>query len=58
MQANNVVVSKADAKFIAEIKSKTSALEQGWVKASEAKGLKDPSKVLAEFRAEIAKLEK
>jgi TRAP-type C4-dicarboxylate transport system substrate-binding protein len=58
MQANNVVVSKADAKFVAEIKSKTSALEQGWVKASEAKGLKDPSKVLAEFRAEIAKLEK
>ena len=58
MQANNVVVSKADTKFVAEIKSKTSALEQGWVKASEAKGLKDPSKVLAEFRAEIAKLEK
>ena len=58
MQANNVVVSKADAKFVAEIKSKTSALEQGWVKASETKGLKDPAKVLAEFRAEIAKLEK
>jgi len=58
MQANNVVVTKADAKFVAEVKAKTAPLEQGWIKASEAKGLKDPAKVLAEFRAEIAKLEK
>ena len=31
MQANGVQVTKADAKFVAEIKSKTSALESKWV---------------------------
>lgn len=58
MQANGVQVTKADAKFVAEIKSKTSALESKWVKEAEAKGLKDAAKVLAEFRAEIARQEK
>src|SRR5574343_1542516 len=58
MQANGVAVTKADAKFVGEIKTKTNALEQNWAKASEAKGLKNPAKVLTEFRAEIAKLEK
>ncbi|MBK6366603.1 MAG: TRAP transporter substrate-binding protein [Polaromonas sp.] len=58
MQANGVQVTKADAKFVAEVKSKTSALENKWVKEAEAKGLKDAAKVLAEFRAEIAKQEK
>jgi hypothetical protein len=33
-------------------------LEQAWIKSAEAKGLKNAAKVLAEFRAEIAKLEK
>ncbi|HEY0823156.1 MAG TPA: TRAP transporter substrate-binding protein [Ramlibacter sp.] len=58
MQANNVQVVKADAKLVADIKSKTSALEQKWVKDAEAKGLKDAAKVLAEFRSEIAKASK
>ena len=58
MQANGVVITKADAKFVGEVKTKTTALEQNWAKASEAKGLKNASKVLADFRAEIAKLEK
>jgi TRAP-type C4-dicarboxylate transport system substrate-binding protein len=58
MQANNVQVVKADAKFVADIKSKTSALEAKWAKDAEAKGLKDPAKVLAEFRSEIAKASK
>ncbi len=58
MQVNGVQVTKADAKFVADIKSKTAPLEQGWIKAAEAKGLKKPAKVLSEFRAEIAKLEK
>ena len=58
MQANNVQVTKADAKFVADVKSKTSALEQKWVKDAEAKGLKDAAKVLAEFRSEIAKASK
>lgn len=58
MQANNVVVTKADAKFVADVKAKTSQLEQKWVNDAKAKGLANPDKVLAEFRAEIAKQEK
>jgi TRAP-type C4-dicarboxylate transport system substrate-binding protein len=58
MQANGVVVTKADAKFVADVKAKTAPLEQAWIKSAEAKGMKNPAKVLAEFRAEIAKLEK
>jgi TRAP-type C4-dicarboxylate transport system substrate-binding protein len=58
MQANNVQIVKADAKFIADVKSRTSALEQKWVQESKAKGLGDPAKLLADFRAEIAKLSK
>ncbi len=58
MQANNVQIVKADAKFVADVKAKTAPLEQKWVKDAEAKGLKDAAKVLAEFRAEIAKSSK
>lgn len=55
MQANNVQIVKADARFVADIKGKTSTLEQKWARDAEAKGMKDPAKVLAEFRSEIAK---
>ena len=58
MQANNVQVVKADAKFVADIKSRTSALEAKWIKDAEAKGMKNAAKVLADFRGEIAKLSK
>jgi TRAP-type transport system periplasmic protein len=58
MQANNVQITKADAKFVSEVKAKTSALEAKWAKDAEAKGLKDAAKVLAEFRAEIARQQK
>jgi TRAP-type transport system periplasmic protein len=58
MQANNVQVVKADAKFVADVKSRTSALEAKWAKDAEARGLKDAAKVLAEFRSEIAKAAK
>jgi TRAP-type C4-dicarboxylate transport system substrate-binding protein len=58
MQANGVNFTKADAAFVAAVKAKTAPLEGGWVSAAEAKGLKDAKKVLAEFRAEIAKLAK
>ena len=58
MQANNVQIVKADAKFIADVKSRTAPLEARWVKDAEAKGLKDAAKVLAEFRSEIAKASK
>lgn len=58
MQANNVQVTKADAKFVADVKAKTAPLESQWVKAAEAKGLPNADKVLAEFRSEIAKASK
>ena len=58
MQANGVQMVKADAKFVAEVKSRTASLEQKWVQDAQAKGLKDAAKVLAEFRAEIARQEK
>jgi TRAP-type transport system periplasmic protein len=58
MQANQVNVVRPDASFIADVKARTAPLEQKWVKDAEAKGLKDAAKVLAEFRAEIAKQEK
>ncbi|MCC2676829.1 MAG: Lactate-binding periplasmic protein precursor, partial [Ramlibacter sp.] len=58
MQANNVQVVKADAKFVADVKAKTSQLEAKWVKDAEAKGLKNAARLLADFRAEIAKLSK
>ena len=58
MQANGVQVTQADAKFVKDVKAKTQSLEQTWSTAAAAKGLKNPAKVLADFRAEIAKLEK
>ena len=51
-------IVKADAKLVADIKAKTSALEAKWVTDAEAKGLPGAAKVLAEFRAEIARQEK
>ncbi len=58
MQANNVLITKADAKFVADVKAKTAPLEIKWITDAEAKGLKNAKAVLAEFRAEIAKAEK
>jgi TRAP-type transport system periplasmic protein len=56
MQANNIHVTKADAKFVNDLKARTSKLEQDWARDAEAKGLKNAAKVLAELRAEIAKV--
>jgi len=58
MQANHVQITRADAKFVSDVKAKTAALEQKWEREAAAKGLKDPAKVLAEFRSEIAKQSK
>lgn len=46
----------ADAKFVADFKAKTAAIEDAWIKEAESKGLKNAAAVLAEFRAEIAKV--
>lgn len=58
MQANDVQVTKADAKFVADVKARTAPLEQRWVDEAKAKGLPNADKVLAEFRSEIAKASK
>ena len=58
MQANNVQIVKADTAFVADVKAKTSGLEAKWVADAQGKGLPNAAKVLAEFRAEIAKQEK
>ena len=39
------------------VNQKTAPLIDNWAKAAEAKGLKDPKKLLGEFRAEIARLQ-
>ncbi len=57
MQAAGVQFVKADAAFVKTVTEKTTPVVDAWVKAAEAKGLKDPKKVLAEFRAEIGKLQ-
>ncbi len=53
---NGVQTVQASEAFINEVKSRQSQLEDRWVAAAEAKGLKNARGVLAEFRAEIAKL--
>jgi TRAP-type C4-dicarboxylate transport system substrate-binding protein len=58
MQAAGVAFVKADAGFVKAVKERTNPLEAKWAADAEAKGLKNAKKVLAEFRAEIAKLEK
>lgn len=57
MQAAGVQFSKADPAFVKAVAEKTAPLEDAWVKAAEAKGLKDAKKVLGEYRAEIKKLQ-
>jgi len=58
MQAAGVQFTQVDAAFVKAIQEKTTPVEDRWAAAAEAKGLKDAKKVLAEFRAEIKKLEK
>ncbi len=58
MQAAGVQFTKADTGFVGAVKTQTADLEDTWVKAAEAKGLKNAKQVLADYRAEIAKLQK
>jgi TRAP-type transport system periplasmic protein len=58
MQKNGVKVIKADNFFVRDVNARTMKLERDWALAARAKGLKDPSGALSEFRAEIAKLQK
>ena len=53
----NIPIVTADAKFVAEIKDKTSGLEKAWFERAKAKGA-DGSAILAAIRAELASASK
>ncbi len=55
LKARNVAVSIASAGFVRALQAKTAGLEANWIKQANAKGI-DGAKVLAEFRAEVAKV--
>ena len=57
MQANGVTFTKADPAFVKAVQDKTAALEDKWATEAEKKGLKNAKKVLADYRAEIKKLQ-
>jgi TRAP-type C4-dicarboxylate transport system substrate-binding protein len=57
MQASGVQFTQADPAFVKAVAAKTAPLEDTWAQAAEAKGLKGAKKVLADFRAEIKKLQ-
>jgi TRAP-type C4-dicarboxylate transport system substrate-binding protein len=47
---------KASDAFVSEVRARQVALEDKWAAAAEAKGLKNPKGVLAEFRTEIGNI--
>ena len=55
-KAQGVQRIQASEAFINEVKAKQAGLEDKWASTAEAKGLKNAKGVLAEFRAEIAKV--
>ncbi len=57
MQAAGVQIIKADPAFVKAVQEKTTPLEDKWAAEAEKKGLKNAKKVLADFRAEIKKLQ-
>jgi TRAP-type C4-dicarboxylate transport system substrate-binding protein len=56
-QAEGIQGIEADAAFVADVRKRTAGLEKAWIDLAKKQGLEDPAKVLAEFRAEIAKLQ-
>lgn len=56
LKANNVPTITADAAFLTALRTKIGPLEQDWYKLAAQKGV-DGKKVLADFRAEIKKVE-
>ena len=58
MKAAGNDVRMADDKLVADLKDTLKASDDAWIAKAKAAGLTDPAAVLAEFRAEIAALEK
>lgn len=57
MQAAGVQFTKADPAFVKAVEAKTAPVIDAWAAKVEAKGVKDPKKLLADYRAEIKKLQ-
>lgn len=55
LRAAGVNIQQASPAFIAEVRSRTETLANGWIQAANAKGL-DGAKVLAEFREELKRV--
>lgn len=55
-KAQGVARIQADKAFVKAVADKQDYLETKWAAAAQVKGLSDPKKVLAEFRAEIKKV--
>jgi len=55
MKADGIQVIDAPSGLVAQIKERTSGIEDAWVSKTKAKGV-DGAKVMAELRAEIAKV--
>jgi TRAP-type C4-dicarboxylate transport system substrate-binding protein len=55
-KAQGVARIMANKAFVKAVADKQDYLETKWAASAQVKGLKDPKKVLAEFRAEIAKV--
>ena len=55
-KAQGVARIQADKAFVKAVADKQDYLETKWAASAQVKGLKEPKKVLAEFRAEIAKV--
>ena len=58
MQASGVQFSPADPSLIQAVKDRVAPLEAQWVQAAQSKGIADPKKLLADYRADISRREK
>ena len=58
MQKGGVKITAASPAFVRDVTVRISKLERDWIAQAKEAGLDNPSGVLSEFRAEIAKLQK
>ncbi|MEF7614366.1 TRAP transporter substrate-binding protein [Aquincola sp. MAHUQ-54] len=58
MQVSGVQFTPADPDFVQAVKDRTAPLEAQWAEAARARGIADPGKLLADYRADIARRER
>ncbi len=57
MKELKLTVEQASPEVMTQLKTALAPVEQAWIKAAKAKGMANPEQVLADHRAEIAKIE-